>query len=389
MPPFRGYGMFSGLFSKPDGSLPADATDEKHMRAALAEARKGVGRTSPNPAVGCVVVKDGKVIARGHHRQAGLPHAEVEALTQIGASAEGATLYVNLEPCCHQGRTGPCTEAISAAKIATVVVGMLDPNPLVNGRGIARLREQGIEVRPGVLESECRRLNEAFTRWITAGRPHVTLKAAVSLDGRIAARRSGEPRWITGEDSRAEVHRMRNAIDAVLVGANTVLRDDPLLTTRLPGDKGRTARRVVLDARARTPPNARVLVPVKGAHATQIYVGDDVPESKSAALASAGAEVFRVARAPKGGVVLPEVLDKLAKSGVMSILVEGGAEVFTSFLEARAVDRVVWFVAPRLLGDEALSAVGRLSHAFALADVGVKRFGDDVMFEGVPDWGSG
>src|SRR5579859_6889670 len=211
------------------------ADDEKQMRQALAEAKKGLGRTSPNPAVGCLIVKEGKVLARGYHKQAGLPHAEIEALSRVSrGEARGSTLYVNLEPCCHQGRTGPCTEAIIAAGVSRVVVGMTDPNPLVNGRGIARLREGGIEVKQGVLEEECKRLNAPFARWVTAGRPHVTLKAAVTLDGKIADSAGRERQWVTGEDARAEVHRMRDAVDAVLVGANTVLRDDPLLTTRLP-----------------------------------------------------------------------------------------------------------------------------------------------------------
>lgn len=368
--------------------MPDPTLDEKLMRAALTEARKGLGKTSPNPVVGCVLARSGKIVARGHHRGAGLPHAEVEALSTLGAGdAKGATLYVNLEPCCHQGRTGPCTEAILAAGIPEVVVGMIDPNPLVNGKGVSRLREAGVTVRTGVLEKECRRLNEAFARWITAGRPHVTLKAAVSLDGRIAAA-SGEPRWISGEESRAEVHRIRSAVDAVLVGANTVLRDDPLLTTRLPKGPSRTARRIVLDAKLRIPPAARVLVPVKGAPPTTVFTSEDVAEAKEKAIAASGATVVRVPKAASGGIDLNAALAFLAKAGVTSVLVEGGAQVFTSFLEARAVDRVLAFVAPRLLGGEAVAAIGPLARPVALADVGIKRFGDDVMFEGTPDWGA-
>lgn len=362
--------------------------DETHMRAALAEARKGLGRTSPNPAVGCVIVRDGKVVAAGHHRQAGMPHAEIEALRALeasGASAEGASLYVNLEPCNHQGRTGPCTEAIVAAKVGEVVFGMTDPNPLVNGSGAARLREAGIRVRSGILEAECRRVNEAFTRWITAGRPHVTLKAAVTLDGRIAGV-AGAPRWITGEEARAAVHRLRDAVDAVLVGANTVLRDDPQLTTRLPSGGGRTGRRVVLDGRARVPATARVLAAVKETPRATVFVADDAPADRIAALEKAGAEVVRASRADGAGIDLAAALAVLAKSGVMSVLVEGGSEVFTSFLRARAVDRVIVFVAPKFMGGDGTSLVGALGGGFTLADVGIERFGDDVMFEGVPDW---
>ena len=358
------------------------------MRAALTEARKGLGKTSPNPAVGCVLVKGGKVIARGHHRGAGLPHAEVEALRKAAREAKGAVLYVNLEPCCHQGRTGPCTDAILAAKIAEVVVGMIDPNPLVNGQGIARLRAAGVTVRTGVLEKECRRLNEAFERWVTAGRPHVILKAAVSLDGRIAAA-TDEPRWISGEESRTEVHRMRAAVDAVLVGANTVLRDDPLLTTRLPRGASRTGRRVVLDAQLRIPASARVLAPVKGAPPTTVFTAEDVSDEREAAVTAAGAQVVRVRRATTGGVDLTAALARLAADGVTSVLVEGGAQVFTSFVAARAVDRVVVFVAPKLLGAGGVAALGDLPSPVALADVGIRRFGDDVMFEGIPSWGAG
>lgn len=368
--------------------MPDPTQDEKFMRAALTEARKGLGKTSPNPAVGAVLVKDGKIIARGHHRGAGLPHAEIEALSTWGMNdSAGVTLYVNLEPCNHLGRTGPCTEAILAAKIPEVVVGMIDPNPLVNGRGIARLREAGVTVRTAVLEKECKRLNEAFARWVTAGRPHVTLKAAVSLDGRIAAA-TGEPRWISGEESRAEVHRMRNAVDAVVVGANTVLRDDPLLTTRLPKGPSRTARRVVLDAKLRIPPAARVLVPVKGAPPTVVFTAEDTADAKVKAIESAGATVARVGKGDAGGIDLAAAMTSLARSGVTSVLVEGGAQVFTSFLRARAVDRVVVFVAPRLLGGEGVPALGPLPSPIALADVGIRRFGDDVMFEGTPDWGA-
>lgn len=367
--------------------MPDPTQDETFMRAALDEARKGLGHTSPNPAVGCVLVRRGEIVARGHHRAAGLPHAEVEALAAFDRSdAAGTTLYVNLEPCCHQGRTGPCTDAIVAAGIREVVVGMIDPNPLVNGRGVARLREAGLDVRTGVLAKECARLNEAFARWVTAGRPHVTLKAAVSLDGRIAAA-TGEPRWISGEESRAEVHRMRGLVDAVLVGAGTVLADDPLLTTRpAAGATARTGRRVVLDTRLRVPPSARVLSPVPGAPPTTVYTAEDVSEAAARALAEAGAAIVRVPRAAGGGVDLGAALRDLAKAGVTSVLVEGGARVFTAFLEARAVDRIAIFVAPKLLGNASAGVLGALPAPVTLADVGIRRLGDDVMFEGTPDW---
>lgn len=368
----------------PDGSFHHD---EPFMREALAEARKALGRTSPNPVVGCVLVKDGRVIARGHHRQAGQPHAEVDAIENLRRAAgdpRGATLYVNLEPCDHQGRTGPCTRAIVDAGITTVVIGMMDPNPLVNGRGAARLREAGIEVRLGALEAECRRVNEAFTRWITAGRPHVTLKAAVSLDGRIAGP-GGLRQWITGEESRAEVHRMRDVVDAVLVGAGTVLADDPLLTTRLPDGVGKTGMRVVLDTTLRIPPTARVLSTVEGAPPTRVFTTTG-PGEKATAFGARGARIVTVPGGPDGGVDLHATLGVLAKEGVTSLLVEGGATVYTRMLRARLVDRIAIFVAPRLLGADAPAVVDALAPGVRLADVAVRRLGDDVLIEGVPEW---
>jgi len=354
------------------------------MRAALDEARKAHGRTSPNPAVGCVIVKNGRVIARGHHRRAGLPHAEVEALRVAKKKAKGATLYVNLEPCCHEGRTGPCTEAVLAAGVKEVVVGMRDPNPLVNGKGLRILEKAGVKVRLGVLEHECRRLNEAFARWITSGRPHVTLKAAVTLDGRIApAAWDDAPRWITGDEARAEAHRLRDVSDAILVGAGTVLADDPLLTTRLKGRAGRTPRRVVLDARGRVPETARVLAPVDGAAPTTVFLGHDVPRAREEALARAGAEVVRL-DTRENAFSIAAVLEALRERNVTSVLVEGGAEVFTAFLRARLVDRVRVFVAPALYGDAALGFLRALPEPIHLENVTVTPFGSDVLFDGVP-----
>ena len=290
---------------------------------------------------------------------------------------------MNLEPCCHEGRTGPCTSAILATGIREVVVGMRDPNPLVNGKGIAILERAGVTVRSHVLEAEAQRLNEPFARWVTSGRPHITLKAAVSLDGRIAGV-GGAPRWITGELAREDVHRLRDTVDAILIGANTVLRDDPLLTTRIPG--GRTARRVVLDARARTPPNAKILKRVENAPPTRLFVGEDIPDAKIAPLVAAGAEVFRAPRAAGGGVDLHAVLATLAKSGVLSVMVEGGGEVFTSFLREKLVDRVVTYVAPIFLGHEATPVVGAFGDSFALENVEARPVGNDVRIEGRPDW---
>ncbi len=373
--------------------------DEKFMRMALALARRGLGSTSPNPMVGTVIVRDGRVLSRGWHRAAGLPHAEVEALSRLaGQSLRDATLYVNLEPCCHQGRTGPCTDAILASGIPEVVIGAIDPNPRVNGQGIARLKDRGVRVRTGVLEESCRRFNEAFFRFVTTGRPHVTLKVAVSLDGRIAGGQEGAPRWITGEASRAWVHRQRNGVDAILVGAGTVASDDPLLTTRLPrrGDgstsarSGRTGRRVVLDPSLRTPPTARVIAPVAGSPPTTLFAAEDAPPERERAIVSAGGEVIRVPRAADAasgskGLDLGTVLEYLARGGVVSLLVEGGAKIFAAFLRARVVDRVAVFVAGRVLGT-GIPWIDALPSGFRIQGLATRRFGDDVLFEGRPEW---
>ncbi|MEE9613844.1 MAG: bifunctional diaminohydroxyphosphoribosylaminopyrimidine deaminase/5-amino-6-(5-phosphoribosylamino)uracil reductase RibD, partial [Thermodesulfobacteriota bacterium] len=229
--------------------------NEKFMRAALSLAKKGLGRTSPNPAVGAVVVKGKKIVARGYHRKAGLAHAEVEALDRAGRKSSGADLYVTLEPCCHHGRTPPCTDAIIEARIKRVFVGMKDPNPGVRGRGIKKLMAAGITVVTGMLESDCRTLNEPYTKHVTTGIPYVILKLAMSLDGRIATG-GGESKWITGPEARNYVHKLRNTVDCVMVGSGTAVRDDPRLTVRF--SNGRNPARAVVDTKLVTPPGARI-----------------------------------------------------------------------------------------------------------------------------------
>jgi len=359
--------------------------DEKYMQMALELARRAAGRTSPNPMVGAVLVRDGRVVGRGYHARAGTPHAEIHALREAGELAEGATLYVTLEPCCHYGRTGPCTEAIIEAGVARVVAAMTDPNPRVAGRGLERLRRAGVEVAVGVLEAEARRLNEVFIKYMTTGLPFVVLKAAMSLDGKIATR-TGRSRWITGGEARARGHALRDRYDAILVGVNTVLADDPALTARLPDGAGRDPVRIILDSRARTPPGAKVIVQ-QSAAPTLVAVTPDAPADRVAALERAGASVLVVpGESPR--VDLKALLIELARREITSVLVEGGGEVHASFLAGGLVDKVVWFIAPLIIGGrEAPGPVGGegpadLQEAVRLHEVTVTRCGGDYCLEG-------
>jgi len=354
------------------------------MKMALELAARARGRTSPNPMVGACVVKDGQVVGCGFHRRAGTPHAEVHALRDAGEQAKGATLYVNLEPCCHYGRTGPCTEAIIKAGIARVVVAMTDPNPLVAGKGIRALHEAGIDVTLGVLEKEARELNEVFIKYITTGLPFVVAKAAVSLDGKIATR-TGRSKWITGEAARAYGHRLRDWYDAIMVGIGTVLADDPSLTTRLPGGGGRDPVRVIVDSKARTPLNARVLTQSSGAP-TLIATTAGASPARIELLRQTGAKVLVSGEEPR--VDLAGLLKILAQEGITSVLIEGGATIHGSALEERIVDKVVWFIAPKIIGGrEAPGAVGGEgvndpSEAAGLEQLKISRLGSDLCVEG-------
>ncbi len=361
-----------------------DVSDEKYMRMALRLAMRATGRTSPNPLVGAVVVKDGVVIGRGFHRRAGEPHAEVIALGQAGPAAKGAVLYVTLEPCSHTDkRTPPCTPLVIHSGVKRVVVGMIDPNPRVSGRGLRAIARSGIAVQSGVLGDEAARLNEAFVKHVTTGLPFVTLKIAQTLDGKIATA-SGESQWITGEEARQEGHRLRSANDAILVGINTVLADDPALTARIPG--GRDPLRVILDSRLRIPLRARV-VTERSAARTIVATLRTAPDRKRRQLQDAGVEVVSV-RAAAGRVDLKDLLQKLGKRDVMSVLVEGGAEVHAAALRTGVADKAVVFTAPLFMtGRDSLCAVGgaspkRLSQAVRLRDLTCRFVGADLMIEG-------
>jgi diaminohydroxyphosphoribosylaminopyrimidine deaminase/5-amino-6-(5-phosphoribosylamino)uracil reductase len=356
------------------------AEDERYLRQCLRLAARARGQTSPNPLVGSVVVKDGRVLATGYHRRAGLPHAEVVALSKLGGRAPGATLYVNLEPCNHHGRTAPCTDLLLGAGLLRVVVGMIDPNPLVNGKGVERLRRAGVEVETGVLEAECRRLNEGFVSVMERGRPFVTLKLAASADGRIATR-TGESAWLTGEPARAWVHRQRSVNDAVLVGAKTARRDDPLLTVRQA--RGRDPLRVVVDSRARLPLRARMLR--EGDSKVIVATTAAAPGPRVRALERAGAEVWRLP-ARRGRVDLAALLRALAARGVLTVFCEGGATLAGALIEAGLADRLCLFYAPKILvgGVPILSGrgVARLERAWRLAEVRWRAIGDDWLLEG-------
>jgi diaminohydroxyphosphoribosylaminopyrimidine deaminase/5-amino-6-(5-phosphoribosylamino)uracil reductase len=357
--------------------------DEVCMRRALELAERGRGLTSPNPMVGAVVARAGAVVAEGFHRQAGEAHAEVEALAAAGEGARGATLYVTLEPCAHFGRTPPCAPRVAAAGVQRVVAAIVDPDPRVAGRGLALLRRAGVEVTVGILQLEAERQNRAFLTSVRLGRPHITLKAAMTLDGKIADRQ-GTSQWITGEAARGEAHRLRSEVDAILVGVGTVLADDPALTVRREPPWPREPYRVVLDSRARTPADGRILRGPTPAR-TLVAVSADAPPDGIARLERAGATVLRVP-SRDGRLDLEAVLLELHRREVRALLVEGGAEVHGAFLEAGLVDRVAMFLAPLLLGGRAApSAIGGggrpLREALALADLSVRAVGPDLLVE--------
>ncbi len=348
------------------------------MALAIAEASKGLGRTHPNPAVGAVIVKGGKIIARGFHARAGTPHAEAVALAQAGAKARGATLYSTLEPCNHHGRTPPCSEAIVSAGIARVVYGSDDPNPLVNGKGRRRLLAAGLQVEGGVLREETDALNRPFFKSITSGLPWVTLKAGITLDGKVATR-TGSSKWITGEPARQAAHQLRDRADAIVVGVGTVQADDPRLTTRIPN--GRTAVRVVLDSHLSASPRAAIFDVAPGRTVVATLEPGTHPRAK--ALARRGVEVWSLP-AKQGRVSLRALLARLAREGLLHVLVEGGAEVHGAFLTAKLVDEVVLFVAPKLFGHGGLTWTGGLNvktaaEALALGPVTVEQVGGDLL----------
>jgi diaminohydroxyphosphoribosylaminopyrimidine deaminase / 5-amino-6-(5-phosphoribosylamino)uracil reductase len=362
------------------------STDIRYMKTALRLAMKAQGRTSPNPLVGAVVVRKGVIVGRGFHQRAGSPHAEPVAITQAGKKAKGATLYVNLEPCHHFGRTPPCTRTILESGIKKVVFSLSDPNPGVKGGGADWLRSHGVTVVPGILEEECRRLNEAYIKWITTGLPFVILKAAVSLDGRIATRTS-DSRWISNERSRNLVHRIRNQVDGVLVGIGTVAKDDPLLTVRLSRGKSKDPLRIILDPNLRISPSARIL---KGPAKTLIVSKIRTPILKKQELERKGVEIFSLP-AREGRISIKELLTYLGRRGITSLLVEGGPEVFGSFFDEGQVDKLMVFIAPCLIGGRQAkgmiggTGIARMTEAVRFKEMRVKPWSGDILVEAYPE----
>ncbi|RMF25369.1 MAG: bifunctional diaminohydroxyphosphoribosylaminopyrimidine deaminase/5-amino-6-(5-phosphoribosylamino)uracil reductase RibD [Deltaproteobacteria bacterium] len=352
---------------------------ERWMAEACAEAEKGLGNTAPNPPVGCILVRGGRIVGRGYHRRAGAPHAEIEAIRSAGTRARGAVAYVTLEPCCHHGRTPPCTAALVEAGVRAVVAGVRDPNPQVSGRGLARLRRAGIETTCGVLEERCEELIRGFRCWVRTGMPWVELKLAASLDGRIATR-TGASKWISSPPSRRRVQHMRARADAVLVGVGTVLADDPRLTCRIAG--ARQPLRVVLDRGLRTPPRARV---VAGRGHCLIVAAPGADARRRRALEDAGAEVVEIDCGRAAG--WRRLLRELGRREVLELLIEGGGQVAASAVRARVVNEATIFYNPRLIGADGVALFGRLGvsdpgRAVRAKTCRIEYSGDDLMWVG-------
>ena len=361
--------------------------DKTYMRMALRLAKKGMGITSPNPMVGAVVVKDGRVIGRGYHKGPGKLHAEAMAIQDAGPEARGATLYINLEPCCHTDkRTPPCTKEIIRSEIRRVVIGMEDPNPLVNGRGIRELAEAGIQIEKGVLYPEAGRMNEIYSKFISTKTPFVILKSASSLDGRIALP-SGESKWITGEIARRYSHRLRAMVDAVLVGVGTALADDPLLSVRDIGIRGKQPLRIIVDSRLRIPLTARVL-DQRGGQETMIVTTKAASGEAVETLEKIGVKTLIAASREDGEVSLRSMMGQLGRLGISSVLIEGGSKINASALREGVVDKVVILYSPRIIGgSDSIGMVGgpapgSLDESVFLKDISIRRLGEDILVEG-------
>lgn len=361
-------------------------TDIKYMKEALRLAKKGLGYTSPNPVVGAVVVKNDTVITRGYHMKAGAPHAEAIALKQAGKRAKGATLYTNLEPCCHYGSTPPCVEGIIEAGIRRVVIGMEDPNPIVKTRGIEILRKAGIEVTVGVLEDKCRRLNEIFVKYITTGIPFVILKAAISLDGKIATR-TGDSRWISSKESRRVVHKLRHLVDATIVGIGTVIRDNPQLTIRMGIKNPLNPKRIIVDSLLKIPLKY-YLVTQSAEVETYIATTALAPPERVQVLEEMGVKLIYANTKGQNKVELADLIKRLGQMNITSIMIEGGAEVNASAIEEGIVDKVLFFIAPKIIGGKsAPTAIGgrgiqRIADAVNISITKHRFINGDIIVEG-------
>jgi len=361
--------------------------DERYMEYALELAEKGSGFTNPNPLVGAVIVKDGRIVGQGYHQYYGGPHAEVNAFENANEDVEGATMYVTLEPCSHYGKTPPCVDAIVERGIKRVVIGMEDPNPLVSGRGVKILQEEGIEVVTGILEDRCIIQNEIFIKYITTKKPFCIFKSAMTLDGKISTR-TGDSRWVSGEESREHVHRLRQRVAGILVGVGTAIADDPMLTTRLEGEETKNPIRIIVDSRGKLPTKSKI-VETSGQVRTILVTTDLAPEEKLEALADRGLEIIK-SPAKEGRVDISHTLSRLGEMGIDSILVEGGSTIGYSFLEEGLIDKVLFFIAPKLIGgDESKTPLGGkginlMKDAIDLERVEIRMFGKDILVTGYP-----
>ncbi|MGH7909651.1 MAG: bifunctional diaminohydroxyphosphoribosylaminopyrimidine deaminase/5-amino-6-(5-phosphoribosylamino)uracil reductase RibD [Thermodesulfobacteriota bacterium] len=361
--------------------------DSKFMSIALRLARRAEGKTSPNPLVGAVVVRRGKILGMGYHKKAGLPHAEIEAFLDAerkGHNLKGSTLYVTLEPCSHTGkRTPPCVNAIIEKGISKVVLGTIDLNPRVNGKGLKILREKGIEVKAGVLEEKCREINEPFFKYLATGKPFIILKLAATLDGKIATF-TGDSKWIGSELQRKYAHRLRNKVDAILVGIGTVLRDNPVLTVRLGKKSTRQPTPIVLDSRLKIPVESNFIALQRNPIIATTQLADPI---KLKDLEKTGAKVLVIAQDENGQVDILKLVKKLGEMEITSVLVEGGGDVGASFLKKGIVDKVVFFYAPKIIGREGVSMVGKLGvsevkDALSIRTFKVKKIGEEFVVEG-------
>ena len=357
--------------------------DEMYMKRVIQLACLGEGNVNPNPLVGAIIVKDGQVIGEGYHKKFGDAHAEIEAFKDCKMNPERATLYVNLEPCSHYGKTGPCVENIIKKGIKRVVIGIKDPNPLVSGRGIEMLKKAGVEVEVGVLEDECRRLNEIFIKYITYKKPFCILKWASTVDGKICSA-TGDSKWITGEDSREYVHSIRNKVSSIMVGVNTILKDNPSLTTRLKNKKGVNPTRIIIDSKGRTPLNARIFQEQGN---TFIATTPQIEDKTIKEFEKMGAKVI-VTPSKNGIVDLQYLVNYLTNFNIDSILLEGGGTLNYSALKEGIVDKALMFIAPKILGGEVSKTpvegegIKYIKDCIKLKDLSIKRFEEDILIEG-------
>ena len=356
--------------------------DNYYMRMAIRLARKGIGKTNPNPMVGTIIVKDGKIIGRGYHKKCGDYHAEINAINNVKGSIRGSTIYINLEPCSHYGRTPPCVDTLIKKGLKMVVVGTPDPNPEVNGKGIKILRSKGIKVDVGILDTECRQLNEHYFKFIKSGIPYVSVKYAQTLDGRIATK-TGDSQWISSEASRKYVHFLRSTNDGIMVGAGTVTADNPQLTVR--HVKGMNPLRIIVDSKLRIPIKSSVLTD-DNPHQTIIATTSNAPARKITAIKKLGAEVLVVKKERNGKVSFSSLLKELGKREIMSVLVEGGSGMITALLKVNLVDKMIIPISPRILG-KGLEAIGdlninKIKDAIKFSSFKTMKKGDDLIFEG-------